>query len=88
MSHGGLLVTAVPRVRQHMADKGVAITSRELAELLEVSFGSAQGVFVYMEATDVVQRVKRGRIYYYFLKGVYDETQIEAILRQAGAAEP
>ena len=64
-----------------MAEKAV-LTSRDAAELPGVSSGSASDVLAYMEAMEVVQRVKRGR-YFYFLKGAYDEERLSEMLARS-----
>jgi hypothetical protein len=62
-----------------MAEKEVALTIGEVAEFLGVSSSAASGVLTYMEALDIVRRVRRGKTFY-FLKGAFDERQIEEML--------
>jgi hypothetical protein len=62
-----------------MAEKEGALTIGEVAELLGVSSSAASGVLTYMEALDIVRRVRRGKTFY-FLKGAFDERQIEEML--------
>ena len=78
---------AVPLIRQHMAEKDVAMTSGEVAGFLGVSSSAAFNVLAYMEALGIVQRVRR-RKSFYFLKDIYDEERIETMLREAGAKTP
>jgi len=87
MSRRGGLNLYVPKLKRHMLEQKCALTPDTAAELLEVNRATAYNVLYYMEATGIVQRLTRG-IGFYFLKGFYDETQIEAILKQAGAKDP
>lgn len=70
-----------------MAEKGVALTAGETAGFLGVSFSAAFSVLTYMEATDVVQHIRRGKRFY-FLKGVYEEERLAEILIEACERSP
>ena len=87
MGRKNLLETAVPRIRQHMAEKESFLTLGEAAELLGVSSSTASGVLAYMEATGIVDHVRRFRNYY-FLRGAYDEERLSEVLLGVGAELP
>ena len=55
------------------------MTVKDVAQFLEMSTTAAHDVLQLMEIFKMVQKVKRGKTYY-FLKGVYDDEQIEAML--------
>ena len=82
MGPGGMLKISVPLLKKHMEESGKALTTGESAELLGLSPSAAIGVLDYMEATGIVQRVKRRRNFY-FLKDTYDEESIETMLLEA-----
>ena len=67
------------RIEQYLSGIDRAQTTREIAEFLGVATSSAHGTLQLMEVFGTVQKVKRGS-YYYFLKGVYDDEQISAML--------
>jgi len=67
------------RIEQYLSGKDKAQTTREIAEGLGVATTTAHGTLQLMEVFGTVQKVKRGS-YYYFLRGVYDEEQISAML--------
>ncbi|GAI45345.1 unnamed protein product [marine sediment metagenome] len=87
MGRKNLLDVAVPRLRNHMAEKGVALTTGETAGLLSVSTTSAFNVLTYMEATDVVQHIRRRKNFYY-LKDAYEDERLAEILIEAGERSP
>jgi len=82
MGRGGMLKISVPLLKKHMGEVGKALTSEESAEVLGMSVGATLEVLDYMEATGIVQRVKRRRNFY-FLKDTYDEEIIEAMIQEA-----
>lgn len=71
--------TISTRVEQYLSGIDRALTSKEIAEGLGMTNSHAYTTLQLMEVFDTVQKVKRGS-YYYFLKGVYDEEQISAML--------
>jgi len=62
-----------------MSESDRALTAKDVAQFLEMSTSGALSVLQLMEVFKMVQKVKRGRTYY-FLKDVYDEEQISAML--------
>lgn len=76
MTRKGLLDTAVPRLKQYMAENNELLTCRKIAEFLGVSSSTAYGALLYMEAMGTIQHVKRGRTNLYFLRDAYDESYI------------
>jgi len=71
--------TTFPKVRKYMSESDKAVTANDIAQFLEMSLGGVKSVLQLMEVFKMVQTVKRGGNYY-FLKDVYDEEQIEAML--------
>jgi len=71
--------TTFPRVKKYMSESYRAVTVKDVAQFLEMSTSAAHSVLKLMEVFKIVQSVKRGRTYY-FLKDVYDDEQIEAML--------
>jgi len=71
--------TTFPRVKKYMSESDKAVTVKDVAQFLEMSTSAAHSVLKLMEVFKIVQSVKRGRTYY-FLKDVYDDEQIEAML--------
>lgn len=80
MGRKSLHETTFPRVKQYMSERDRALKAKEIAEFLEVTNSTAYGILHLMEVFGIVQKVKRGRSYYYFLKDVYDDEQISAML--------
>jgi len=74
-----IIETGIPKVKQYMSEQGRAMHPDEIAEYLEVTTSTAYGVLDLMDAFGIVQKVKRGRIYF-FLKDVYSNEQIMAML--------
>ena len=68
-----------PRIEKYLSENDKAKTTKEIAEFLGVATSTVHGVLRLMEVFGKVQKVKRGS-YYYFLKGVYDDEQISAML--------
>ena len=62
-----------------MSESDRAVTVKDVAQFLEMSTSAAHGILKLMEVFKIVQNVKRGRTYY-FLTGVYNDEQIEAML--------
>jgi len=71
--------TGIPKVKQYMSERNEALQLRDVAEHLGVTVSTALGVLDLMGAFGIVQKVKRGRAYY-FLKDVYSDEQISAML--------
>ncbi|KON29374.1 hypothetical protein AC482_06610 [miscellaneous Crenarchaeota group-15 archaeon DG-45] len=82
MTRKNLLDTAVPKLKQYMSEEGEPLTCGEVAKLLGVSDSAAYGVLNYMEARGILQHVKKGRTYHYFLKPAHDESHIAAMATQ------
>jgi len=79
MGRKSLHETTFPRVKKYMSETDKAVTAEDIAQSLEMSLGGTKSVMQLMELFKMVQKVKRGRTYY-FLKDVYDDEQIEAML--------
>ncbi|MCW4049728.1 MAG: hypothetical protein NWE89_08325 [Candidatus Bathyarchaeota archaeon] len=62
-----------------MSESDRAVTVKDVAQFLEMSTSAAHGILKLMEVFKIVQSVKRGKTYY-FLTGVYNDEQIEAML--------
>lgn len=71
--------TTFPRVKKYMSESDRAVTVKDVAQFLEMSTSAAHGILKLMEVFKIVQNVKRGKTYY-FLSGVYNDEQIEAML--------
>jgi len=72
--------TTFPKVKKYMSESDRAVTAKDIAQSIEMSLGGTKSVMQLMEVFKMVQKVKRGRTTYYFLKDVYDDEQIEAML--------
>ena len=79
MPRKSLHETTFPRVKEYMSKSDKAVTAKDIAQFLEMSIGGTKSVMQLMEVFKMVQKVKRGETYY-FLKDVYDDEQIEAML--------
>ena len=67
------------RFEKHLSEMDRAQTIKEIAEGLEITTSFAYTTLQLMEVFGTVQKMKRGS-YHYFLKGVYDDEQISAML--------
>ncbi len=68
------------RVEKYLSERDRAQTTKEVAEFLGVATTTAHGILQLMEVFGTVQKgVRRGR-HYYFLKGIYSDEQISAML--------
>jgi len=74
-----IIETGIPKVKQYMSETDRALQVSDVAEHLGVTDTTAFGVLDLMYAFGIVQKEKRGRTYY-FLKGVYSDEQISAML--------
>ena len=74
-----ILETGIPKVKQYMTETDKAYTTKDIAEYLDVTSSAAIGVLDIMIAFGIVQKESR-RKNYYFLKDVYSEEQINAML--------
>ena len=74
-----IIETGIPKVKKYMSETDRALQVSDVAEHLGVSDTTAFGVLDLMYAFGIVQKEKRGRTYY-FLKGVYSDEQISAML--------
>ena len=79
MPRKSLHETTFPRVKEYMSKSDKAVTAKDIAQFLEMSIGGTYNVMQLMIVFKMVQKVKRGETYY-FLKDVYDDEQIEAML--------
>jgi len=70
---------SISRVKQYMAERGRALQVDEIAEHLGITNSTAYGILDLMETFGIIQKVKRGK-YHYFLKGKYDEEQLNSML--------
>jgi len=68
------------RVEKYLSEMDRAQTSKEVGVFLGVTTTYAYGILQLMEVFGTVQKAKRGMSHYYFLKGVYDDEQISAML--------
>lgn len=76
--------TKSDRIVQYLSGLGRALTSKEVAKGLGVTTSFAYNTLQLMMVFGTVQRVKRGMRHYYFLKGVYNDEQISAMLPPEG----
>ena len=74
-----IIETGIPKVKQYMSETGRALQVSEVAEHLGVVDATAFQLLDLMYAFGIVQKMKRGRTYY-FLKDVYSDEQIRAML--------
>ena len=74
-----IIETGIPKVKQYMSETDRALQVSDVAEHLGVADTTAFGVLDLMYAFGIVQKEKRGRTYY-FLKDVYSDEQIMAML--------
>ena len=74
-----IIDTGIPKVKQYMSETGRALNVSEVAEHLGVVDATAFGLLDLMCAFEILDKVKRGRTYY-FLKDVYSDEQIRAML--------
>jgi len=74
-----IIETGIPKVKQYMSETGRALNVSEVAEHLGVVDTTAFGLLDLMYAYEILDKVKRGRTYY-FLKDVYSDEQIRAML--------
>ena len=68
------------RIEKYLSGIDKARTSKEIAEGLGMTNSSAYTTLQLMEVFGTVQRIRRSGRDRYFLKGIYDEEQIEAML--------
>jgi len=68
------------RIEKYLFEMHRAQTKKEIAEGIEITTSFAYTTLRLMEVFNTVQKEKRGRRYYYFLKGVYDDEQISVML--------
>jgi len=69
----------IPRVKKILSESDRALNTKEIAERLDVVDSTAHSLLTLMEAFEIVEKVMRGR-YYFYLKGVYDDEQISKML--------
>jgi len=74
-----LVQLQIPRVKQILSESDRALNTKEIAERLDVVDSTAHSLLTLMEAFEIVEKVMRGR-YYFYLKGVYDDEQISKML--------
>lgn len=83
-SHHGLRRTrfgdVCTQIEQYLFGSDRAQTTKEITEGVGVTSAVIYNTLQLMEAFGTVQKVKSGRSYYYFLKGVYDDEQISTML--------
>lgn len=81
MGRKSLHETTFPKIKKYMSESDRAVTAQDIAQAVDMSVGGIKSVMQLMEVFKMVQKVKRGRgKTYYFLKDVYDDEQIEAML--------
>ena len=74
-----LIEIGIPKIKQYLSENNEALLVEDIAEHLEVSGSAAFGLLDLMYAYEIVDKVKRGRTYY-FIKDVYTDEQIRAML--------
>lgn len=74
-----IIEIGIPKVKQYMSETGRALQVSEVAEHLGVVDATAFGLLDLMCAFEILDKVKRGRTYY-FLNGIYSDEQIRAML--------
>ena len=74
-----IIETGIPKVKQYMSETNKALQISEVAEHLGVVDATAFQLLDLMGAFGIIDKVKRGRTYY-FLKDVYSDEQIKAML--------
>ena len=79
MVRTSLIQKQISKVEQILSESDRALNMKEIAELLEKTESIAYNIVTLMEAFEIVEKVKRGR-YYFYLKGVYDDEQISKML--------
>lgn len=68
-------------MKQFMAERNTALTKAEISKPLGITESYLHSILDLMQAFDIVEKVKRGvGVYYYFLKGEYDEEQLNSML--------
>jgi hypothetical protein len=77
----------ISRVKQLMAERNTALTKEEISESLGITESYLNSILDLMQALDIVEKVNRG-VYYYFLKGEYDEEQLNSMLPPLKGPEP
>ena len=75
-----IIEIGIPKVKQYMSERNEALQLSDIAEYLEVSGSAAFGVLDLMYAFNIIDKAKRGRTTYYFLKDIYSDKQIRAML--------
>ena len=74
-----IIETGIPKVKQYMSERNEALQVSDIVEHLGVSGSAAFGLLDLMYAFGILEKVKRGRTYY-FLKDIYSDEQISAML--------
>ena len=75
-----IIETGIPKVKQYLSENNEAYRVSDIAEHLEVSNSAAFGLLDLMCVFEIVDKVKRGRTTYYFLKNLYSDEQIKTML--------
>ena len=79
----------ISRVKQFMAERNTALTKEEISKSTGITESYLTSILDLMQAFDIVEKVKRGvGVYYYFLKGKYDEEQLNSMLPPMKAPAP
>jgi len=74
-----IIETGIPKVKKYMSERNEALQVSEVAEHLGVVNATAFQLLDLMYEFGILDKVKRGRTYY-FLKDVYSDEQIKAML--------
>jgi len=69
----------ISRVKQFMAERNTVLTKEEISKSLGITESYLYSILDLMQAFDIVEKVKRGKNYY-FLKGEYDVEQLNSML--------
>jgi len=75
-----IIDTGIPKVKQYMSETDRVLQVSEVAEYLGVTNSTADGLLTLMSSFGITDKVKRGKQAYYFLKDVYSDEQIRAML--------
>jgi len=62
-----------------MAERNTALMKEEISKSTGITESFLHSILDLMQALDIIEKVKRGK-YYYFLKGKYDEEQLNSML--------
>jgi len=79
-----MLEKDVQILKRLLTEQDRPMTINEMSEVLGRSYAQIYNILLYMGAVDIVDRVKRGKRHFYYLKGAYDENRLAAMLPRPG----